>query len=410
LYNLNFSGAEMNYGNNRGMILIGFGESLSAPEVAWDLLDHGFMVAAFIRRGISPPLRRIKGIKLVEVTPPEKDAWETVDQIQQAIADIGAETILPLDDTSVWLCDKLSNRITIPVAGATGETALLALDKRVQLDAARDAGFNISETQYINAGHEILNIKQLPVVIKPAAAIAEINGKLLKGPFFFCIEAEDLKRAANNCNYDGPMIVQPVLKGCGEGIFGLNSSDGVKNWTAHRRIRMMNPLGSGSSACQSLEITDQPTLPAERMLKKINWPGMFMIELLRDSSNQMWFMELNGRSWGSMALAIRLGLHYPAWTVMQTLDPSFKPPHALPRYPVVCRHLGREIIHVLAVLKGRKAYKLVPNYSRIRTLLEVCRFNQNEEWYNLRADNSALFWEDTIKTVSGKVFSLWGSS
>lgn len=407
---INSSGMEMNYENNREMILIGFGEALSAPEVAWDLLDHGFKVTAFIRRGCSPPLRRIKEIKLIEVTPPEKDAWETVDQVKRAIEDTGAKTILPLDDTTVWLFDKVSNRIRIPVAGATGETARLALDKRVQLDTARDAGFNIPKTEYIDEGHEFLKIKQLPVVIKPAAAIAEINGKLVKGPIFFCIEKEDLKRAANKFNYDGPMIVQPVLKGIGEGIFGLNGPDGVNNWSAHRRIRMMNPLGSGSSACQYLGITDQPIQAAERMLKKINWPGMFMIELLRDSSDQLWFMELNGRSWGSMALAIRMGLNYPTWTVMQTLDPSFKPPDTSFGNPVVCRHLGREIIHVLAVLKGKKTYKLMPNYSRMRTILEVCRYNRNEEWYNWRSDNSALFWEDTIKTVLEKVFSRWGSN
>lgn len=400
----------MNHENNKGMILIGFGESLSAPEVAWDLLGHGFKVAAFIRRGSFPPLRRIKGIKLIEVTPPEKDAWATVDQVKQAIDDTGAKTILPLDDVTVWLYDKVSNRISIPVAGATGETARLALDKRVQLDAALDAGFNIPKTEFINEGHEILKIEQLPVIIKPVEAVAETDGKLHKGPILFCIEKEDLKRAANGFNYDGQMIVQPILKGIGEGIFGLNGPDGVKNWSVHRRIRMMNPLGSGSSACQSLGITDQPIQPAERMLKKINWPGMFMIELLRDSLGQLWFMELNGRSWGSMALAIRLGLHYPAWTVMQTLDHFFTHPDTPPWKSIICRHLGREIIHVLAVLKGKKTYKLMPNHSRVRTILEVCRFNRNEEWYNWRSDNLALFGEDTIKTVLEKVFSSWRSN
>jgi hypothetical protein len=399
----------MNPGNNKGIILIGFGEALSAPEVAWDLMDHGFQVMAFCRRGSSPPLRRIKGIKLIEVTPPERDAWETVEQIRKASQLFEARILLPLDDAAVWLCDRVSTNDDILVAGAMGRNAQLALNKQDQLEAAREAGFNVPETVYITEKHDFLKTNQLPAVIKPAAAVSEIKGKLRKGPIIFCIDREDLTRAANECDYDGLMMVQPLLVGIGEGIFGLNGPDGVKNWSAHRRIRTVNPLGSGSSACKSLEISDQPIRPAEKMLKKTNWPGMFMIELLRDTANRFWFMELNGRSWGSMALAVRLGLHYPAWTVMQTLDPSFKPPDPPPSNSIVCRHLGREIIHVLSVLKGKKAFKLMPHYSRMKTLLEVCRFNRNEKWYNWRPGNSVLFWEDTIKTVMGKVFSSRGS-
>ncbi len=393
----------MNSGNGEVIVLIGFGESLSAPEVAWDLLDHGFQVMAFCRKGSSPPLRRIRGIRLIEVTPPERDAWQTVEQIGKTSRRFGAGILLPLDDASVWLCDRVASNHGIPVAGATGRNSRLALEKQDQLEAARDAGFNVPETIYISEKQDLLKINQLPVVIKPAAAVSETGGKLRKGPVFFCIERADLTRAAKECDYDGLMMVQPFLAGTGEGIFGLNGPDGVKRWSAHRRIRTVNPLGSGSSACASLEISDHPIRPAERMLKKTNWPGMFMIELLRDSYDRLWFMELNGRSWGSMALAIRLGLHYPAWTVMQTLDPSFEPPEPPPWNSIVCRHLGREMIHLLAVLKGKSTFKLMPNYSRIRTLLEVCRYNHNEKWYNWRPGNSALFWEDAIQNVMGKI-------
>jgi biotin carboxylase len=393
-----------------GTILIGFGESLSAPEVAWDLLDHGFQVSAFIRRGCSPPLRRIKTVKLVEVTAPEADAWEAVDQIGHAIQDAGARTMLPLDDASVWLCDKVSQRVSVPVAGPTGETARLALDKRLQLGMAQSAGFNVPDTDYIGEGREIPLIGRLPVVIKPAAAISETEGRLHRGPIFFCREREDLQSAARRCDFDGHMIVQPLLNGTGEGIFGIHGPGGVTNWSAHRRIRMMNPLGSGSSACRSLAVTDQPIRPAARMLDEVNWPGMFMIELLRDSSDQLWFMELNGRSWGSMALAIRQGLHYPAWAVMQALDPSCAPPETPAMSPVVCRHLGREIVHVLSVLKGKKEHKLIPGHSRMRTVREVCRYSRDDEWYNWRKGSSLLFWEDTVKTVLGKVLSRRGSN
>ena len=397
-------------GNKIDTILIGFAESLSAPEVAWDLLAHGFKVIAFCRRGSCPPLRRIKEIKLFEVTPPEVDAWETIEQIRIAIQVAEAKTFMPLDDGSIWLCDRVSALVDVPLAGASGETARLALDKKFQLDEAKAAGFNIPETDFVTDRNDLTKIRHLPAVIKPALAVTEANGKLSRGPITFCIDRDDVNRAVDKYKNVGPMIVQPVLEGIGEGIFGLNGPEGVKKWSFHRRIRMINPLGSGSSACRSMEIDDQPIQSAERMLKKNKWPAMFMVELLRDPAGRLWFMELNGRSWGSMALAIRLGLHYPAWTVMQTLDKSFVPPDTPPWKPLVCRHIGREIIHALAVLKGKKAYQLIPNYSRMRTLSEVLRFSRNEAWYNWNPDCSLLFWEDTIRTVMGKIFSRWGSN
>jgi len=201
------------------------------------------------------------------------------------------------------------------------------------------------------------------------------------------------------------MLLQPLLPGTGEGLFGLGGQKGVQKWSAHRRIRMMNPQGSGSSACRSVPITDQPTECGERMLRNANWSGIFMIELLRDSSNKIWFMELNGRSWGSMALALRVGMKYPVWTIMQTLDPSFSPPATPLWESIVCRHLGREIVHVLMVLKGRESAALKVSKSRLKPLFEVCRFNRQDRWYNYRPGNKLLFIEDTVKTVLDSVLS-----
>ena len=86
---------------------------------------------------------------------------------------------------------------------------------------------------------------------------------------------------------------------------------------------------------------------------------------------------------GSMALAIRMGLHYPAWTVMQALDPLFTiPDHTFPKQSIVCRHLGRDIIHLLAVVIGKKEYSLIPNFSKMKTIKQFFSFDRNEKLYN----------------------------
>ena len=69
--------------------------------------------------------------------------------------------------------------------------------------------------------------------------------------------------------------------------------------------------------------------PVDRFLTDAAWQGMFMIELLRSGSTY-WFMELNGRAWGSLALSRRLGFEYPAWAVARALDPDAAPPGRAP--------------------------------------------------------------------------------
>lgn len=393
---------EPNCGKGR-TVLIGFGEALSALEVAWNLLDAGFRVAVFVRRGRLGAIRKVKNVKVIEVAAPENQAYQTVDQLLSAVKRVHAEAVLPLDDASVWVCEAASSDLSIPVAGSSATHARLALDKRVQLKAAAEAGFKVPQTQFIESTRDLRNIDSFPLIVKPALAIAEVDGKLYKGPMRVCADYRELEAFVRNLKEDIPMLAQRVLSGIGEGLFGLAGPSGVKKWSSHRRIRMMNPAGSGSSACSSLQITDQPLECAERMLNRVNWRGLFMIELLRDQSNQIWFMELNGRSWGSMALAIRRGFKYPVWAVAQALDSSFEPLSAPSNDQIVCRHLGREIVHILMVLRGGKSAVSTSQYSRLKTIFKVCRVHRYDRWYNWRPGNTPLFVKDTVDTVLGAI-------
>jgi hypothetical protein len=389
-----------------GTVLIGFGESLSAPEVAWDLMDAGFRVAAFIRRGRRAPLRRLKNVTTFEVSPPEDRAQETVDQLLRAVERFHADTVLPLDDASIWVCEAASSEMKVPVAGSSGTHARLILDKRLQLEAAEAAGFKIPETRCVLSIGEALQHDSFPVYIKPALAAAEIDGKLYQAPTAVCAGRRELNAFALKCREDVPMLIQPLITGAGEGLFGQAGPNGVREWSAHRRIRMMNPAGSGSSACRSLPIADHPVECAEKMLRKANWVGLFMIELLRDRSDRIWFMEINGRSWGSMALALRRGFSYPAWTVMQTLDPSYDPPPCSGEELTTCRHLGREIVHLLFVLRARNSAALANGHSGWRAIAEVCRFDSRDHWYNWRPGNTLFFIEDTFDTIFENVLKI----
>jgi predicted ATP-grasp superfamily ATP-dependent carboligase len=380
-------------------VLIGFADALAAPETAWSLLGSGRPVVAFARRGSRPALRRCKGVELVEITPPEQDAAQAVSELRALLQCNDYVALMPLDDAAVWLCSAACEDQAIPLVGPSGETALLALDKRLQLAAATRAGFRVPPTQVVETVDDLLALSDLPVQLKPAQPMMERDGRLVRGGNFVCGDRDELMAAARAWNGAHPLLAQPLLDGVGEGLFGLAGPDGVHAWSAHRRIRMMNPHGSGSSACASAPVEEELARAAERMLLDVGWNGLFMVEILRSRDGVPWFMELNGRPWGSMALARRSGLEYPAWALSRRLDPEVELPPAPPAQTRTCRHLGRELVHLLMVLRGPKSDAVAHWPSRRRAARDVLTFRRDDDWYNWHPRNPGLFVEDTLRTV-----------
>ena len=298
-------------------VLIGFADSLAAIESAWCLLDHGFEVCAFTRSGTVPALARSKRVRVVPVTAPE--------QLSSLIRDLRPAAVLPLDDHAVWVADRYAQR-PVPggpvIAGPTGKLATIALDKREQLLLAATAGFLVPESA--DAATE-QPAGDGPWMVKPALAVELRDGRLHRPVGRMAVTPAQVRQIA--AWIGGPAIAQPMLAGTGEGVFGIATAAGAAALSAHRRVRMMNPRGSGSSACRSVPLATDLGGPVREFISGCEWRGLFMVEMLRDTAGRPWFMELNGRTWGSMALARHRGLSYPSWAVQAALDPEFTLPY-----------------------------------------------------------------------------------
>ena len=383
-----------------GVALLGFAEALAAPEAAFSLMDAGYEVVLFSRRGSRSPLRRVRGLRLVEVAAPEADLPSSLQDLKRVGETVRPAVFMPLDDLAIWLGDRAFADSAIPVAGSVGDHARLALDKRLQLDAAARAGFDVPQTFVVATAEELLDVAlDFPVIVKPALAAREEGGRLVRSSFRICGNRRDLEETARNASTGETFLVQHRIEGTGRGIVGLAARGELRVWAAHRRIRMMNPAGSGSSAAAS-ESPDEDLVRRTRlMLREVAWDGLFMVELLEDADGTNWFMELNGRAWGSLALTRRQGLEFAAWAVTQRLDPGFLPraPRSLPS--ITCRHLGREILHLLFVLRGPGSPSVTGWPTRRNAVRGVCHVSRDDRWYNWRPGQRRFFVADTLRTV-----------
>ena len=309
------------------LVVVGFAEALAAPEVVWSLVEAGCAVVAFSRVGKPAALSHSRHAQVHKVPDPETDLEGSLAGLRQLLdrvrdsGDFSQHVLLPLDDAALLICSRVSADSGWTFAGPPNAAAVeLALDKQRQIETAKAAGLEVPDTLIATDWVDLQSLPfPLPVILRPALAIQESGARLRKGKNWICANQGELRAAATQWKGEGPLLIQPYLDGVGEGIFGLATDEGVSFWSGHRRIRMMNPHGSGSSACVSRPVDESIKAPITAFLGSVGWRGMFMLEMLRTPAGRLQFVEFNGRAWGSMALARRQGFEYPAWTVQLAL-------------------------------------------------------------------------------------------
>jgi predicted ATP-grasp superfamily ATP-dependent carboligase len=395
-------------------VLVGFAEAMAAPEVVWSLVDEGFRVVAFTRKGHASALRHSRHLVCHEICPPESDLQTALSDIRSLLLSLGASAegtrgiLFPLDDKAVWLCSRVQLDSHWLLAGPRGPNAELALNKCLQTKMAQDAGFDVPNTLFARTADDVLafsDAESFPIILKSAECVPVREGRVCGCRKWICADRGELDRAVAEWSQRVPLLVQPFIVGTGEGIFGLAAPEGIRAWSAHRRLRMMNPQGSGSSACVSQPLAQDLRSKAEKLIAMAKWRGLFMIELLRDEAGNAWFVELNGRPWGSMALSRAQGLEYPAWHVKLAVDQNSRAGTESSSAPgVVCRHAGREFMHLLFVLRGPKSRALSSWPSFWKTMSDVARVRADDVFYNWRRDDPKVFMADFCYTVKDNVF------
>jgi predicted ATP-grasp superfamily ATP-dependent carboligase len=197
-----------------------------------------------------------------------------------------------------------------------------------------------------------------PVIVKPRQTNLLAAGRLVKADYAVVKSPRQLLRGW--CAVDAAMprpIIQSLVRGRGVGINTLWRRGEPLLWFCHRRLREIDLRGGRSTAAVSAPCDARLTDSARRMLEALQWHGVAMVEFKWDEeSGAFWLLEINGRFWGSLPLALACGVDFPYYLYQLAIDETPEPPAAYPE-GIVARDAVAEMKHFVRVMvhgRGRR--------------------------------------------------------
>jgi predicted ATP-grasp superfamily ATP-dependent carboligase len=151
---------------------------------------------------------------------------------------------------------------------------------------------------------------------------------------------------------DNAPIVQEFCRGEGIGVEVLMRAGEALAVFQHRRLREKPATGGISVLCESVDLDSRLAGWAVSLLKAMKWDGVAMVEYRVDPHTaDARLLEVNGRFWGSLPLAIRAGVDFPALYLMSRVAPESVP--RMPEYKagVRCRSLAHDTAALLDTLR-----------------------------------------------------------
>ncbi len=323
--------------------------------------------------------------------------WKILDTIKQLQIDM----VFPISDTTMLLIGQHQQEFEayslLPIPSA--EVFESFSNKYYLMQTAAGLEIPIPDTIFIPDGHweaELSSIRRFPVVVKPGRSLVYLNDHLHKTKVHYATNTEELRRLYSDVDYlQQPSLIQRRVEGEGQGIFAIMNKGKPVTLFAHRRLREKPPSGGVSVLRESIPLPQPMTDYALRLLQHANWHGVAMVEFKVDRQTGVpLLMEVNGRFWGSLQLAVDAGLNFPYLLYQMAIGEKPRPPAEGYRTGVKSRWLLGDLDHLLLRLfKSDAELSLPPNSpARLTTLLEFCRFYQKDMYYEiLRFDDLKPF-------------------
>ncbi|MBI3649758.1 MAG: hypothetical protein HY231_01780 [Acidobacteria bacterium] len=294
---------------------------------------------------------------------PQDNAEAFVQRLAEEVRAMQISLVLPMTERTTLPLS--ANREKIFAAGGQmvlppHDTVLRAFDKGETTRLAQSLGIAVPQTFLISDQAQAKAVAaklSFPVVLKPRSSeeVTSAGKVIATGRPRYAGTVEEFFKAYDEIHRRcSAVLVQEFIAGAGAGYFALMRDGQLRAEFAHQRIRDVYPTGSGSAVRASALPDPALREAALAILQRLKWHGVAMVEFRIRPNGQAVFLEVNGRFWNSLPLAVYAGADFPKFLAEMLEFGDVKSATAY-RAAVRCRWLLGDFRHVMEVWKGAPA-------------------------------------------------------
>jgi predicted ATP-grasp superfamily ATP-dependent carboligase len=183
--------------------------------------------------------------------------------------------------------------------------------------------------------------------------------------------AEEMRRLEGRSD----VLLQKYYRGEGQGVELLTYRGRPLAAFQHRRLREVPITGGASSFRESVPLDPVLYDYSVRLLAALEWTGLAMVEFKLGKEGPR-LMEINGRIWGSLPLAVKSGMDFPARMAelyLRNPPEADGPPDTTYALGVRSRNLDLEILWIGSALRGTQRFQSLPLPGRRQALAAALR-------------------------------------
>ncbi len=306
---------------------------------------------------------------------------------RQLVRKKGFDCLFPVTDTSLIAVsehrDALGPCVERSLPGH--ESVKKAYDKSLTLLAADEEGIPIPRTFFVRSIAQLKDAAKkvtYPAVIKPRWSWIWNQGKSLYSRGSYVNSPSELLSSygAIHASFPFPLVQEYVP--------GKNFSVAVIVDHCEPRVgccikvHRTSPVTGGNSVLrETVQLDPKMAKYAFALLKKLEWHGVAEVEFKvdsRDSTPKL--MEINGRFWASLQVAIDSGIDFPYLLYRLVTEGKTESVFSY-KMGVKGRWLIGDVENLLSVLRGKPRIKAL-RVGKLRTILNFLKFYEKDLHYD----------------------------
>lgn len=301
-------------------ILVTEGENRSSLATTRSLgrRGHNVIVSGLNEKNISSVSKYCT--RRCKTKDPCTDASGYLDDIIKIVMDHKIDIIFPMTEPAVYILQK--NRIKLPhdiiIASPELDKVEIIFNKSKLFRIAQENNVSIPETIFIENKQDFISkeylCRRFPLVVKPGMSRIPNNNGFIPTHVIYVKNKDELRwHYKHNEIFEHPSLIQEMIEGPGTGLFTIFDKNVHLTLFCHRRIKEKPPSGGVSVVSESFPLDEEMVMASHTLLSAVGWQGIAMVEFKRDiRDGKPKLMEINGRLWGSLQLAIDSGVDFPS--------------------------------------------------------------------------------------------------